>query len=1185
MSALVLHFTGEGEIARVSLVDVEMGLSEPQPGEFIDVSTKNLVKFEDLNPYTYTERIAKIRNCTKTELYYQWMVYKPIVTSCFSDVQHNNNVSEEERVPDLQSAFSVYPSNGVLQPSQTMDFKLTFAPAAEGNLHSVAHMLIQNALQHKYGTSMAVNRKMTAFEMETLVDEDNISDPGGFLPFKDITALGVEMKGKCVPLNVVLHPYALIIQAPILRGSSVKKLFTMANHSYSSITFRWESYTDSYFIEIEPPFGDLEPGMAMDFEMSVTGVEPGVINHTVLCHILNMVEPLRFLVQADVMGPELKIEEPSINFGLIRVGQFETRKMTIINISEIIVKFTITDCPEDNDCDSQTVPRELTISETSGELKPFARKTVTLTMKPEFAHTIRRVCIVEYEGGKTCVVGVYCEAQTPVVCFLECDIFIPEVYLDVPAVFTVHLHNQTLLPTTYKWGMVTGHQCGDCVVEVIEEEGEILSWQQKTISIAFTALKPVSFSNVILPCHVAGQAEDIYLRINCDVKTLAVSFKTSSNGKDFMDGTKLNFGDKVCFGQTVTRYVMLCNQTAIPSKYSVRVEHFEASALSLAQFIERDTITSERQSLLSQTITFGKALFRKSAGQMVQDYNKQILSSGRGLAFVVHPTEEQLQPYGRHMIEISAHNDMWGIYHDNLIFKVGDLQEVKIPMDINVVGCPLSFQVTGGVHGEETTVRFGSQIADSGAITRKLRINNNSPIGIRVDWQIYQCVDDDNKLLEFITYCGRAFPRRDIFGTEITHGEVTASVSHREVTKPASVSHREITKPDHLSSVSVDTIIPKEAECKTRDVASGDQSQVVFCCLRPHNGVISKTPFSIRPSQIVIPGRSSVSVDVTFSPQSIFEVHEDMTLMGYAEGFMSLDNEDESSHNVMRSEAYDAERLTVNLSAHLRPPVLIVENLTEGRIYFTAAVSDIFKNNEIVNEFLHIYSLKLRNDTQASMTFKMKVKEPFLLVDVDPSSTKQVSNQATETKFCTLKPGHYLMTKVAFRVSEQLFPDISTKSKECVCQKIPYEEELTIMFVNGSVQKVPLHACLTIPQMEVSEEYLDFGMCLVGQTRELTLDISNTTTSHCCWKICLENKSETCDEETFKVQPETGVLEAHVTHVSKSKATVRVFFTAKHSDAYDCTLAFYGLLGERSRRVIVVGQGSYDGRYEAVVNV
>lgn len=44
---------------------------------------------------------------------------------------------------------------------------------------------------------------------------------------------------------------------------------------------------------------------------------------------------------------------------------------------------------------------ELTISETSGELKPFARKTVTLTMKPEFAHTIRRVCIVEYEGGKT----------------------------------------------------------------------------------------------------------------------------------------------------------------------------------------------------------------------------------------------------------------------------------------------------------------------------------------------------------------------------------------------------------------------------------------------------------------------------------------------------------------------------------------------------------------------------------------------------------------------------------------------------------------------------------------------------------------------------------------------------------------------------------------------------------------
>lgn len=53
---------GVGEIARVELSEVEMGLSEPKPGEFNDVSATNLIKFDDLNPFTYTERLIKIKN-------------------------------------------------------------------------------------------------------------------------------------------------------------------------------------------------------------------------------------------------------------------------------------------------------------------------------------------------------------------------------------------------------------------------------------------------------------------------------------------------------------------------------------------------------------------------------------------------------------------------------------------------------------------------------------------------------------------------------------------------------------------------------------------------------------------------------------------------------------------------------------------------------------------------------------------------------------------------------------------------------------------------------------------------------------------------------------------------------------------------------------------------------------------
>ena len=47
------------------------------------------------------------------------------------------------------------------------------------------------------------------------------------LPFKDVTGLELEVKAKCIPLAVVLHPYAIFMHVPVLQGSTVKRLFTV----------------------------------------------------------------------------------------------------------------------------------------------------------------------------------------------------------------------------------------------------------------------------------------------------------------------------------------------------------------------------------------------------------------------------------------------------------------------------------------------------------------------------------------------------------------------------------------------------------------------------------------------------------------------------------------------------------------------------------------------------------------------------------------------------------------------------------------------------------------------------------------------------------------------------------------------------------------------------------------------
>ena len=58
-------------------------------------------------------------------------------------------------------------------------------------------------------------------------------------------------------------------------------------------------------------------------------------------------------------GPELRIAEPSINFGLVRVGRSEQKTMTIVNTSQMVVKYSIVDTPGEAESDDAMVRRLL----------------------------------------------------------------------------------------------------------------------------------------------------------------------------------------------------------------------------------------------------------------------------------------------------------------------------------------------------------------------------------------------------------------------------------------------------------------------------------------------------------------------------------------------------------------------------------------------------------------------------------------------------------------------------------------------------------------------------------------------------------------------------------------------------------------------------------------------------------
>lgn len=59
-----IYCIGEAERATVELMSVERGLSDPGPGELTDATAQHLIKFDQLNPFTYTDRTAVVKNNT-----------------------------------------------------------------------------------------------------------------------------------------------------------------------------------------------------------------------------------------------------------------------------------------------------------------------------------------------------------------------------------------------------------------------------------------------------------------------------------------------------------------------------------------------------------------------------------------------------------------------------------------------------------------------------------------------------------------------------------------------------------------------------------------------------------------------------------------------------------------------------------------------------------------------------------------------------------------------------------------------------------------------------------------------------------------------------------------------------------------------------------------------------------------
>ncbi|ELU16950.1 hypothetical protein CAPTEDRAFT_224255 [Capitella teleta] len=1230
----VRHFaiSGEGQTARVELVSVEEGVDEPLAGEQMDATADHLIRFSSLNPYTYIQKSITVRNMANVALPFSWLFVKPHI-QCGD---YDPHAIPTERVQEIDCVFSIEPETGILSPGSTATFSLTYAPPEVSQFHSVLHLVLRNI-----PTQSSIERQETRDSESGEKVLRSISPPipaavasrgsrkitlGSSPP--DLTGLEISLKGECIPLQVLLQPCIVHIPGQILVETAVKQQFKLLNHSMTSVIFQWENIsTGGHVIQVEPPIGELGAMCEMDFEVYVSGSEPGLIDHALLCHIQHLTDPLTLHVQAQIkvyLGPEVTIECADVSFGLVRFGESKTVSLPISNTCRVSTHWGI----KESALHSEGLS-EFTFEPSGGSLRPLESTEVSITWSPRQPKSVSSIFELDVENGSRSSVFAMGECQKPSVCLISCELTANEVYKDVPSVIRVEMLNQTLLDTVFKWGearlALEGSDADKVSVRMEPASGHLEGRACFPISLHLMPHTTGALNDLRIPCEIAEMENPLILALRADVKGLSVEYRTrgftASECRD--EELVLDFGDDNPLGSTPKCELFIRNLSAVEATFSLNVERFfvkPPSPPSHDKPAKTQSVTSlRRPGMLTRTPNISDAL-SKTPKKHETDLKKSMLLEGKGAAFVVEPPSGQLQPFGQQRIQLTAFSDIWGQYTDQLICKIGDLEAQRIEMKMGVIGSPLFFQMLASQQNKTPVIRFGTHISEGSTVSRSMRINNPGPIDIRVDWETFvEKKNDAHQMLDLVLSYGKLFPRKDSDGIEIL-------AEDEEDPTPITRSPTEFIR-NSLDSTPAISRQPTRSGVTDDDDASlfaKSRPKVISVTLRVHEGHAGAEQYKVTPPQMVVPARGYNTAHVTFNPVSEGQNVEEENYNGFALGYLSLDSNvrdglrdftsSDVSHTqvsdidgkVSRKQHYDVEPIRMKMTAAIKPAFLKIECFEDEGMRYRTAVSDLMREGQLMPECIKLCRATLSNPTETQLTFRLVTQGSFYIVEMDPHSHQPVAHMQ-ETDSVSLLPQQSAVVQVGFRISLGLLElaesaiawdptkeDIPSSDEATEVRleiggqeerKLHLFSQLKIHFNNQHVQRLPLHATLAIPDLSLSNDTVDFGTCLVGQRREVHLVITNRTASDSFWTITQESKTDTVAEGTIEVAPTSGMLGAHVTHIAQNKALLQVFFTAKHAEDYEAVYVLSGMFGEGHKRLKVIGKGSYDGKHEALVNV
>ncbi|XP_030345448.1 deleted in lung and esophageal cancer protein 1 isoform X2 [Strigops habroptila] len=1120
--------TGVGQLIALELLFVMGGESKPKPGEATDATAQHLIRFDPQNPHTTKEKKLVIRNSTQVELPFYWQIMKPNLKPLIPEETADSMKVKYNR--DTESAFFLDPEEGVLLPCTDHEFILTYTPQEVKSYHSVIQMVLVNIP-----------------ESPCLVKDEMLQN----IPeckTKDVIALGIEVKGLTEAFHLLLEPYAIIIPGENFIGVNIRKTFKMWNNSKSLIKYTWEKIVSCDIMEVEPHTGIIDVNKCCEFELLITGSRPGSISCNLQCKVEPCTEPVVLHVEAAFKGPLLHIDVPSLQLGLIKQGESVLQTFKIQNLCQLPAQWSM---QESKVClaERNEEVSPFTIQPSAGVIPPLGICSVSVQFTSLQCQRLHTVLELEVENGEGRHLPVFVEVQAPQACLISSHLVFTEIYTGVPAKATSRLFNQRLLPAKYLWGKLIGSQAAFCSATVSPASGTLGPNEEKEFCIELSANILGELKDLALCCSIEDMIEPLFLSISGEVKGLHVTYLVPSDSGVASDERQmpqspcdllLDFGSEVAFKDIVKRQLILTNHTGISAPFKLEADYFTGYSLTPEQGIcPSSSYLVKRRGLVSI----------HAARRARSEFAAALLSHGKGVAFHIQPSTGTLKAFQQLIIEITAYNNMWGEYRDDLVCKVGDLQPKLIPMQMTVKGCPIFLQMTGP-QTKSPIIRFGTHVSGGPPVFRTVQLNNPTPFDICLDWEVYNQEQDDNKLVDLLMFFEDPFPLKD------TDENETASIG--------STSESEI-------------------------VLKLDQSAIPCGSIYP----------ALQTTDEVVPGGGSISVCVSFTPHVLPGTVTEVQCEGFVLGFMSLDDKLAKTvpNKVHRRHRYEVPQLRVDFQAFVRHALLKVDmDLGRGMVFYAVA-SDLIPDHPmlgVLTNSVMTQSLKLINCTKVPLYFRLLLSTPFSLSSTDPQKSTKTSHSKREEEGqqpqLVLYPQQNMLVKVSFHTTlelltyqhlpdTQLLPGFQVLQFENGERKLKFNQNLVIDYSNRTTQLVPVTAYLTVPVLKLSCHTVHFKSCFVGQTKIEHVFLCNRSGCRSYWTALLDEQERHNNVEVFSVSPTNGILEAREGD-PPTKAILQISFTARSDIQYKAVMTVTGILGEKPCKLQIKGQGTYDGRYE-----